>query len=162
MGRYTKRSYLVKPPSKTKTCQCGWNLTNSPNDWQRLNLFRIQHKRSMATILAADSGHTFRPIRVARESFKAFKDALRWVGLGLVPGKRISDYGLYYPYPMRYIGFHSYTYAVRSSFTCNRGAFFRSPWLIENSSREDWQDVQLSLVRCTQLPSMVTQVLFLF
>jgi len=31
--RYTKRSYLVNPPSIIRICQWWWNLANSPKDW---------------------------------------------------------------------------------------------------------------------------------
>jgi len=75
------------------------------------NLARKGPEVRMSTILAADSNNTLGPISTFSKMFKTVKDSLRWASVGLVLGKRMADYCLDYPFPMRYVSSHTYTYA---------------------------------------------------
>ena len=85
------------------------------------NLARKWPEIRMSTILAADSSNTLGPIRTFSKMIKAIKNSMRWTCVGLVLGKRIADYGLDYPFPMRNVSSHTYTYAGKRSFACNCG-----------------------------------------
>ena len=88
--------------------------------WAKVeNLTRKWPEVRMATIMATYSSNTLGPIGTFSKMFKAVKDNLRWTCVGLVLGKRIANYGLDYPFPMRNVSSHTNTYAGKWSFACN-------------------------------------------
>ena len=83
------------------------------------NFTRKGAKIRMAAIFAAYPGNPFRPVGASCKLLQTVEDAMPWVGVGFVHGKRTTDNGLDYPFPMWNIDSHTYTYEGKWLFTCN-------------------------------------------